>query len=255
MKKYISIVLIISLLIFMFIYKYKRTTWYPYYSKIRKNQFIIKILDYVGLRKNFINNTTHKQIILNLSEKNRSNLRLYFNKHNLDYPPKHISLICIKDQKIIQMWSSTNENWIHVKNYKILGCSGNSGPKLLEGDLQVPEGIYYIEKLIPNGSNHLSLLLNYPNDFDRKMAILDKRSNIGGNIMIHGGEISYGCLAIGDAASEELYILANDTKIENIKIIIVPSDLRVNKLSVKSSNILWINELYNMLKENLSVYK
>jgi hypothetical protein len=36
----------------------------------------------------------------------------------------------------------------------------------------------------------------------------DGRKNLGSNIMIHGKNCSVGCLAMGDEAAEELFVLA-----------------------------------------------
>ena len=52
----------------------------------------------------------------------------------------------------------------------VLGASGGLGPKLREGDRQVPEGVYSIVYLNPNSVAHLSLALGYPNAFDRAHA-------------------------------------------------------------------------------------
>ena len=86
----------------------------------------------------------------------------------------------------------------------ILAASGVSGPKR-EGDKQVPEGFYRIELLNPNSRYHLSLRVNYPNADDLERARQDGRalSTLGGDIMIHGGSASIGCLALGDPAVGE----------------------------------------------------
>ena len=75
-----------------------------------------------------------------------------------------------------------------------------------EGDKQVPEGFYRIELLNPNSRYHLSLRVNYPNADDIERAREDRRDllNLGGDIMIHGGAESIGCIAIGNPAIEHL---------------------------------------------------
>jgi hypothetical protein len=60
-----------------------------------------------------------------------------------------------------------------LKTYPILAGSGTLGPKLVEGDGQVPEGLYRVESLNPNSSFHLALRVNYPNEFDRAKGKLD----------------------------------------------------------------------------------
>ena len=44
--------------------------------------------------------------------------------------------------------------------------------------------------------------------------------------MIHGSSVSVGCLAMGDPAIEELFVLAAETGLENIKVILSPVDFR-----------------------------
>ncbi len=96
-----------------------------------------------------------------------------------------------------------------MKSYPILASSGSPGPKRREGDRQVPEGFYCIERFNPESLFHLSLGLNYPNASDR---ILSDREKPGSDIFIHGNNVTVGCLPIGDAAIEELYLLALDVR-------------------------------------------
>ena len=83
------------------------------------------------------------------------------------------------------------------------------GPKRKEGDRQVPEGCYTIAVFNPKSRFHLSLGLDYPNESDR---ILADPARPGGEIYIHGSAVSIGCLPLGDAGIEELYLAALDTR-------------------------------------------
>jgi hypothetical protein len=47
-----------------------------------------------------------------------------------------------------------------------------------------------------------------PNDFDRARAAEESRDDLGGDITIPGGSGSIGCLAVGDEAAEDLFVLA-----------------------------------------------
>src|SRR5690606_33287906 len=105
--------------------------------------------------------------------------------------------------------------WVAVHQYPVLAASGQAGPKLREGDRQVPEGFYAIESLHPNSRFHLALRVNYPNQSDRQRAAEDGRTNLGGDIMIHGSNASVGCLAMGDPAAEDLFVLVADVGIQN----------------------------------------
>ncbi len=114
--------------------------------------------------------------------------------------------------------------WLHT--YPVFAASGSSGPKLREGDRQVPEGIYRVNFLNEKSRYHLALRLNYPNEFDLKMAGVDERRTLGGDIMIHGFNVSIGCLALGNAAIEELYALASDSNYQRWRVILAPYDPR-----------------------------
>jgi murein L,D-transpeptidase YafK len=111
-----------------------------------------------------------------------------------------------------------------IRDYYIQVASGGAGPKLRQGDRQVPEGIYRIVKLDPNSHYHLSMKLNYPNEFDLLHARQDGRKAPGSNILIHGKAVSIGCLAMGDEAIEELFVLTEHVGVEKVKVVIAPHD-------------------------------
>ena len=91
---------------------------------------------------------------------------------------------------------------------------------------------------------HLSLKVSYPNEFDRKQAIQDGRVNLGGDIMIHGGCATIGCIPIGDDAIEELFYFVAMIGKENTKVIIAPYDLRKGRnRELETSSLLWYGNL------------
>jgi len=141
------------------------------------------------------------------------------------YPLKSFTLLAIKDASLLQLFGhDASGRAVHIKDYAVLAESGTLGPKLREGDGQIPEGIYKVTFLNPNSLYHLSLRLDYPNEFDRKMAARDGRTKLGGDIMIHGKDVSIGCIAVGDPAIEEIFCLAARSGVQNIKVLIVPTD-------------------------------
>ncbi len=147
--------------------------------------------------------------------------------------------------------NGAGQPWRYVKQYPVLAASGNSGPKLMEGDKQVPEGIYQAEFLNPNSRFHLSIRLNYPNDFDRRMAQREARTRLGGDIMIHGSAVSIGCLAMGDQAAEDLFILAAATGRERTRIVVSPTDFRTGNAAAVQRLPAWTGELYDKLRHEL----
>lgn len=184
----------------------------------------------------------------------RARIEPYFATNNVPYPPGRVILVGLKQEKELEVWASGEGRQPRfIGMYPIAAASGQLGPKLREGDLQVPEGIYRIESLNPNSLYHLSLRVDYPNEYDLAKAKLEGRDKPGTDIMIHGGHLSIGCLAMGDDAIEELFVLAAETGIENIKLIISPVDFRVRDLPADMPKVpAWTAELYEEIKRELN---
>lgn len=176
-----------------------------------------------------------------------------FREIGVAYPPKRVVFLGLKTERQLEVWvADSSSNYKLLKTYPILGASGSIGPKLAEGDRQVPEGLYKIESLNPNSLYHLALRIDYPNAFDRKMGTLDGRTDLGCDIMIHGSSGSIGCLAMGDEAAEDLFVLAAETGIENIEVILSPVDFRVRELPARTSQPPdWMAGVYSNIRKEL----
>ena len=128
----------------------------------------------------------------------------------LPCPPREIFLRAFKHEAEVEVWAREDAGpFKFVVAFPVLASSGRPGPKRREGDRQVPEGFYRIERFNPESSFHLSLGLDYPNASDR---VLGDRGKPGGEIFIHGKNVTIGCLPLGDPAIEELYLLALDVR-------------------------------------------
>ncbi len=181
-------------------------------------------------------------------------LQPYFIRARVAYPPKQVVLVGLKRESILQVYAADSTGHLRfIRSYPIRAASGTMEPKLHEGDYQVPEGIYRIEYLNPNSAYHLSLRLNYPNAFDRRMAARDGRHDLGGDVMIHGNCVSAGCLAMGDEESEDLFVLAADAGIEHIEVILSPLDYRTQHFpSTRQTGMpTWTSDLYRQLEARL----
>ena len=184
----------------------------------------------------------------------RTRLKSTFDQVSADYPPKRMTLVGLKAERVLEVWVPDElGEMVLVRRYPILGASGTLGPKLEEGDLQVPEGLYRVESLNPNSMFHLSIKINYPNSFDREQAERDGRTNPGSNIFIHGYNASVGCLAMGNEVAEELFVLAALTGIENISVILSPVDFRERNLpKIEGSQPVWVDDLYRKIEGELT---
>lgn len=174
----------------------------------------------------------------------RKRLEPDFAKAGVPYPPSRVVLAVFKDEKVLHVYAAGPDGALkHVRRYAVLAASGVQGPKLREGDNQVPEGLYGIESLNPNSLFHLSLRVGYPNEFDRAHARADGRAKLGGDIMIHGNAVSIGCVAVGDEGAEDLFVLAARTGLEHVRVILSPVDFR--RSTARTAGLpSWTPELY-----------
>jgi murein L,D-transpeptidase YafK len=183
-------------------------------------------------------------------------LKPRFAQAGVAYPPKSVAFIGLKEERLLQLWAGEEGALKLIHAYPVQAASGGPGPKLREGDRQVPEGLYKIAHLNPNSSYHLSMKVSYPNDFDRARAKEDGRARLGGDIFIHGKDVSIGCLALGDRAIEELFVLvAGRGLAKTIPVLIVPYDFRAKPAPAAPRGPSWLKGLYTELEGRLKEFK
>lgn len=176
-------------------------------------------------------------------------LMRYFNQAHIHYPPQEIALLAFKKERNIELWAKDDmHSWRFIHNYPLTASSGRLGPKLKERDGQIPEGIYHLVSFNPYSAMHLSMQIDYPNHFDRLQASKDGRARLGDNIFLHGKSISVGCLAIGDYAIDQLFLLSRRVGLNHIRLIISPNDLRREKPATSSfAQPRWLPQLYQQI--------
>jgi len=186
----------------------------------------------------------------------RSRIEPLFARQRIPYPPEKLALVAVKDEKRLKIFAiDKTGDWQFVYQYQIAKLSGKLGPKLKSGDKQVPEGLYKVTHLNPASKFWLSLALNYPNSFDRAQARKDKRTSLGGDIMLHGWWFSEGCVAVGNTASEDLFVMAKEIGLDNLSVLITPTDFRKDKLPAElPSKPQWTKELYADIRDELNKF-
>jgi murein L,D-transpeptidase YafK len=139
-------------------------------------------------------------------------LRLLFTSKNLQWPPNDIFIRAFKLHNELEIWArdAPAKPYKHVKTYRICAMSGGLGPKRKKGDKQVPEGYYFIEDFNPRSDYHLSLGINYPNYTD---VIQAKSDHPGGDIYIHGGCLTVGCMPMENEGIGEIYTLCLNARL------------------------------------------
>ena len=126
-------------------------------------------------------------------------------------------LRAFKKEEILEVWAKpkSEKQYRLVKTYTFCKNSGDLGAKRKEGDRQIPEGFYRISHFNPKSNYLLSLKINYPNASDK---ILSDAENMGGDIYIHGGCQTIGCIPITNEGIQELYILSVEAHRNNQRI-------------------------------------
>lgn len=99
-----------------------------------------------------------------------------------------------------------------------LGFNGLSS-KLHSGDNATPEGRYHIIQKIASSQYYKALLIDYPNEDDKKRFAKEKSRGaipltigIGGDIEIHGGgpdSLTRGCISMDNAIMDELFAMVS----------------------------------------------
>lgn len=146
-------------------------------------------------------------------------------RFGFQFPLENIYIRSFKSENQLEIWVKDQnvDTYQLFKRYNVCALSGSLGPKRREGDLQVPEGLYFITNFNPTSDYYLSLLVSYPNYSDR---IRGHKETPGGDIYIHGGCVTIGCLPMQDEVIKEIYVmclLARSNGQTNIPVHIFPT--------------------------------
>lgn len=125
--------------------------------------------------------------------------------------PAELYVRVFKREQELEVWARPlgGTRFVHLTTYPVCKISGRLGPKRQSGDGQIPEGYYTIDLFNPWSSYHLSMRVDYPNAVD---AARGRRGSLGGNIFVHGGCATIGCVPITDSYIEELYVMAVEAR-------------------------------------------
>ncbi|MBI4824691.1 MAG: L,D-transpeptidase [Nitrospirae bacterium] len=111
------------------------------------------------------------------------------------------------------------KNGVLFKTYEVnIGRNGFSD-KIYSGDNATPEGKYKIIKKLSKSKYYKALLINYPNEEDKRQFASAKRkglipadAGIGGLVEIHGGGksgMTFGCISLDNKHMDELFGIAD----------------------------------------------
>lgn len=173
---------------------------------------LLLILTWCPLRGDFKSEQMRQQRVRRAYSLCGDSLQRRLREKNIEMTGLSLYLRVFKREMILEVWARNRGDsgaMVRILEYPVCASSGSIGPKRRQGDLQVPEGFYDIDRFNPWSRFHLSLGLDYPNPSDR---ILKSGSDPGGDIFIHGSCVTIGCVPITDNYIRELYILCVEAK-------------------------------------------
>ncbi len=132
-------------------------------------------------------------------------LALMEQKHTTRNAP--VLIRTYKKEAELEIWKMKGDGqYTLLKTFPMCRWSGQLGPKVKEGDRQVPEGFYTITpgQMNPRSNYYLSFNVGYPNAYDKA------HGYSGGLIMVHGACSSAGCFSMTDNQIAEIYALARE---------------------------------------------
>jgi murein L,D-transpeptidase YafK len=183
--------------------------------------------------QDWFTNQLNQPRVASANMKRYISIESWFTSKNISFPSDKIFWRAFKWNKVLELWAFSNDSnkYIMIKSLPICETIGDLGPKRKQGDLQIPEGFYTIENFNPQSKYHLSLKLSYPNKSD---SILGVQGELGGDIYIHGGCETIGCLPMTDTLIESIYLINLYSKyvgLDKIPIHIFPTKLSLNNFN------------------------
>jgi len=166
---------------------------------------LLFLVSFLFFQNNFKQKQLQQERVKNAYQLKYKGVQENLKKHGLNSKNYSLYIRVFKHDGIVELWGKDNSSSTYrcFREYAICMSSGDLGPKRKQGDYQVPEGYYHIDRFNPNSNYHLSLGINYPNRSDK---ILGNKNKLGGDIFIHGDCVTIGCVPLTDNEIKSLYV-------------------------------------------------
>ena len=180
------------------------------FISILSSSFIIFLFSFT-LQSDFLSEQKKFSRVRTAISEKETSLEKRLKENQISLGKINLILVAYKDNDLLDVYAKnkTESTYKKIFSYEVCARSGKLGPKRKQGDLQVPEGFYHLDRFNPTSSYYLSLGINYPNLADKRKS---KSPNLGGDIFIHGSCVTIGCLPMTDNLIKEIYVLAIHAK-------------------------------------------
>jgi len=168
-------------------------------------RYLLLCIPLIFFQGNFKKEQLQHKRVQNAYELKQQGVLENLTKHGLNTKTYRLYIRVFKHDGIVELWgkNTTSTTYTLFREYTICKSSGDLGPKRKQGDYQVPEGYYHIDRFNPNSHFYLSLGINYPNISDK---ILGNKNELGNDIFIHGDCVTIGCIPLTDNEIKSFYI-------------------------------------------------
>lgn len=193
-------------------------------SKIQAACWVLAALASLSFQGNFLESQQRFERVRVAFQEKKATIEKTLLANHLDLTKFKLLIIAYKVQDTLELYAKDYKSVSYRKicAYSICARAGELGYKKQQGDNQVPEGFYYINRFNPTSNFYLSLGINYPNEADKRR---NNVPDLGGDIFIHGGCATIGCLPMTDSSIKEIYlyaVLAKHNGQSNIPVYIFP---------------------------------
>lgn len=198
----------------------------------------------------FLENQLSFERVLSARENVDGRMRALFEEKGVAYPSPEVFIRVFKHERVLELWAggAQGEPLTLIKTYPVCAQPGQLGPKRQMGDVQVPEGFYFIDDFNPTSNYHLSLRVSYPNTADR---LRREAISLGGDIFIHGGCETVGCVPIENDNIEEVYWVAAQATAAGQQLI----PLHIFPSRLGDDGLRWLESTFNPSPELLAFWK
>lgn len=117
--------------------------------------FVLFLTSFTGFKSEQL---TYERVRIAYAQKESSASKLFTSK-GLSLNQSVIYIRVFKQESVLELWARSKNDSVYslIKEYEICSSSGGLGPKRKQGDGQVPEGHYYINRFNPYSNFYLSL--------------------------------------------------------------------------------------------------